>query len=50
MKRNWTSISAKPGLTEEFIEQNADKVNWRSISQWQKLSEEFIKRNNDKLR
>ncbi len=36
-------------LTEEFIEQNSDKVNWSNVSVRQTLSEEFIERNSDKV-
>jgi len=34
-------------LSEEFIEQNKDRVDWYWISMYQKLSEEFIERNSD---
>ena len=47
--KDWKRISETPGLTEEFIEQNADKVDWSAISKRQKLSEAFIERHADKL-
>ena len=48
-KENWVEISRTPGLSEEFIRENSDKLYWGCISQYQKLSEEFIKEFSDKL-
>jgi hypothetical protein len=42
-EKDWDTISMTPGLNEEFIRENSDKVNWSLISYAQKLSEEFIK-------
>ena len=41
-EKDWDLISSTPGLSEEFIRENSDKVNWEFISYNQKLSEEFI--------
>ena len=49
MKKNWNLISRKPGLTEEFIEQNANKVIWEMISRYQDFSEAFIERHADEI-
>jgi hypothetical protein len=39
---NCDEISKTPGLSEEFIRENSDKVNWVYISYYQILSEDFI--------
>ena len=48
-QKDWDDISAKLGLTEGFIRENANKVNWYFISYYQKLSEEFIREFSDKV-
>jgi hypothetical protein len=45
----WDKISSTPGLSEDFIRENSDKVNWQYISRYQKLIEEFIREFSDKL-
>ena len=39
---NWSSISYKYKLSENFIKEYQDKVDWYYISAHQKLSENFI--------
>ena len=40
---NWDELSSKYELSENIIEQFANKVNWNAISKNQKLSVTFIK-------
>ena len=40
----WRKISATPGLTEQFMEENANKVDWYSILKYQTLSDDFVKK------
>ena len=42
-------ISKTPGLTEQFIDENAENLNWFLISMYQKLSEPFIEKYADKI-
>ena len=46
---NWTTISNRQKLPEEFIREFKDKVDWSRISMCQKLSEEFIREFEDKV-
>ncbi len=39
----WLEKSCEPGLTEDFIRENANKVSWPHISRYQLLSESFIR-------
>ena len=39
---NWDTISCKPGLSEEFMRENSDKLDWFCVSMYQNLSEKFI--------
>ena len=48
-KYDWNWISRYNTLSEEFIEEFADKVNWYCISVHQKLSESFIRKHADKV-
>lgn len=43
-ENDWIEISYHKYLTEEFIEQNYNKVSWQIIVTDQKLSEDFIKK------
>lgn len=45
----WSSICETQDLSEEFIEEFADKVNWKVISYRQKLSRRMIEKYADKL-
>lgn len=42
-------ISQNKILSEDFIEEHADKVNWDYISIYQNLSENFIEKHQDKV-
>ena len=46
---NWTTISNRQKLPEEFIREFKDKVDWRSISINQQLSEDFIREFKNKV-
>jgi hypothetical protein len=46
---DWGKISSHQNLSEEFIEEFADKVDWVYISSYQKLSEKFIEKFQDKV-
>ena len=47
---DWSFISTKSQLSEEFIEKHADKVNWEYIFEHQNLSPKFKEKFKDKLR
>jgi hypothetical protein len=38
----WSTISAHPNLSEEFIREFSDKLDWMVLSQKQKFTDEFI--------
>ena len=46
---DWSSISYKYKLSENFIREFQNKVDWYYISKNQKLSENFIKEFQDKV-
>lgn len=48
-KDDWWTISRLADLSEEFIEQNWDKLSHWDISGRQKLSEDFMRRHKDEL-
>ena len=48
-KAEWDMKSNKPGLSEEYIRENSDKINWVRISEYQILSENFIREFSDKV-
>ena len=48
-KDDWNRISRYNTLSEEFIEEFADKVNWSTISYAQTLSEDFIRKFQHKM-
>ena len=45
----YDDISQNKILSEDFIEEHADKVNWDYISIYQNLSENFIEKHQDKV-
>ena len=46
---NWSEISKKSILSEEFIREFKDSVDWITISDYQTLSEEFIREFKDRV-
>jgi hypothetical protein len=46
-KEDWDEISRTPGLSEEFIRENSDKLDWYCIPIYQILSEQFIIENSN---
>ena len=46
---DWMFISLTPGLTEESIEKNSDRVDWHVVGMHQNLSDSFIIKHIDKL-
>ncbi len=42
--KNWKAVCSRQTLTEDFIEEFADKVDWHEISINQTLSEDFIRK------
>ena len=47
---DWTEVSSRPNLPEEFIRKFANKVNWFNVSNNPNLSEGFIREFQDKVR
>ena len=46
-EKNWDEISRTPGLSEEFIRENSNKLDWYCISIYQFLSEQLIIENSN---
>lgn len=46
---DWKAVSRYQALSEDLIDQFADRVDWRGISAYQRLSEDFIQAHREKL-
>ena len=46
---DWNQISATPGLSEEYMDQNAGMLNWKEISRNQYFSAPFISHHADRM-
>lgn len=44
---HWGNISRNKCLSEEFMEENKDKIDWNDISVFQTMSESFIEKHKD---
>ncbi len=45
----WVVIRRRKGITEDFIESNADQFSWVDLCNEKKFSEDFLRRNSERL-